>query len=116
MYIKNSVKRSQYGILEIQKISIHIIHQLKFETGTNNAPKMVVHNDMDVSIPSSQIAVDKCKIKSFSSAFHHKSIFLRNTPALPQQFLFPGDQKYGQQKVDQQQWYNHPRSGSERQP
>ena len=54
MYIKNSVKGSQYGILEIRKISVHIIHQLNFEARTNNAPKMVVHNDMDVSILSSQ--------------------------------------------------------------
>ena len=52
----------------------------------------------------------KYQIKTFSSAFHqYQSIFLRNTPALAQQFLFPRDQKHGQQKVDRQQWYNHPR-------
>ena len=116
MYIKNSVKRSQYGILEIQKISVHIIHQLNFEARTNNAPKWWFTMIWMYLSLAHKMRWTKCQIKSFSSAFHHKSIFLRNTPALPQQFLFPGDQKYGQQKVDRQQWYNHPRWGSEGQP
>ena len=75
MYIKNSVKRSQYGILEIRKISVHIIHQLNFEARTNNAPKMVVHNDMDVSILSSRIAVAKIPNQDFFLSISSISVY-----------------------------------------
>ena len=75
MYIKNSVKRSQYGILEIRKISVHIIHQSNFEARTNNAPKMVVHNDMDVSILSSRIAVDKIPNQEFFLSISSISVY-----------------------------------------
>ena len=75
MYIKNSVKRSQYGILEIRKISVHIIHQSNFEARTNNAPKMVVHNDMDVSILSSRIAVVKIPNQDFFLSISSISVY-----------------------------------------